>query len=86
MSDPTDSFLSSYHYELDAERIAQVPLEPRHSSRLLIVEKDKDHLAASRHVKMWDWQEELRAGDLLVVNDTRVLKARLRVKRSGGGV
>jgi len=86
VSDPTDSFLSSYHYELDAERIAQVPLEPRHSSRLLIVEKDKDHLAASRHVKMWDWQEELRAGDLLVVNDTRVLKARLRVKRSGGGV
>ena len=86
MSDPRDSFLSSYDYELDPERIAQVPLEPRHSARLLIVEADKGCLVSARHVKVWDWKEELRPGDLLVVNDTRVLKARLRVRRSGGGL
>jgi S-adenosylmethionine:tRNA ribosyltransferase-isomerase len=39
-----------------------------------------------RHQTVWDWQHELQPGDLLVVNDTRVLKARLRVRRSGGGM
>ena len=81
-----DCFLSSYDYELDSDRIAQVPLNPRHNARLLIVEQEKEHLAAARHVKIWDLQKELRAGDLVVVNDTRVLKARLRARRSGGGL
>jgi S-adenosylmethionine:tRNA ribosyltransferase-isomerase len=38
-----------------------------------------------RHRSVWDLAEELRAGDLLVVNDTRVLKARLRARRATGG-
>ena len=86
MSDPIDSFLSSYDYELSPDRIAQVPVEPRHSARLLIVEKDKQHFVSARHMQVWDLKEELRSGDLIVVNDTRVLKARLRVRRSGGGL
>ena len=39
----------------------------------------------SRHRRVWDLSEELRPGDLLVVNDTRVLKARLRAQRASGG-
>jgi len=38
-----------------------------------------------RHLTVWDLAEELRPGDLLVVNDTRVLKARLRARRASGG-
>lgn len=38
-----------------------------------------------RHLSVWDLQEELRPGDLLVVNDTRVLKARLQARRASGG-
>ena len=86
MSASKDSLLSSYDFELAHELIAQVPSEPRHSARLLIVEKEEGHLSAARHTNIWDWQKELRSGDLVVVNDTRVLKARLRVRRSGGGL
>lgn len=41
--------------------------------------------APCRHLQVWDLAEELRPGDLLVVNDTRVLKARLRARRATGG-
>ncbi len=85
MADLKDSLLSSYDYELDPEQIAQEPLDPRHSARLMIVEDKKDFLAAARHVKIWDLQDELIKGDLIVVNNTKVLKARLKVRRSGGG-
>ncbi len=87
MFDPKDLQLSSYDYALDLKRIAQKPVEPRHEARLLIVDDNKaDNLVAARHAKVWDWQDELQPGDLLVLNDTRVLKARLRVRRSGGGL
>ena len=85
MSQSKDHLLSSYDYELDIGQIAQTPIEPRHSARLLIVENANGNLSASRHVKVWDWQEELRNGDLLVLNNTRVIKARLKVRRAGGG-
>ncbi len=86
MSDPRDYLLSSYDYALDPKCIAQIPVEPRHSARLLIVPKIGDDSSLARHVKVWDWQNELSAGDLVVLNDTRVLKARLRVRRTGGGL
>ena len=73
--DPRDSLLSSYDYPLDPERIAQRPVEPRHAARLLIVQPLGMKPPISRDAEVWDWQEELRAGDLLVINDTRVLKA-----------
>ncbi len=85
MLDSRDFLLSSYDYALDSQLIAQTPLEPRHAARLLIVELARGQLSASRHVNVWDWQQELRSGDLLVLNDTRVLKARLRVRLAGGG-
>ena len=84
--DPRDSLLSSYDYALNPERIAQSPLEPRHAARLLIVDQEQAAPESIRHATVWDWQKELQAGDLLVVNDTRVLQARLRVRRAGGGL
>ena len=81
MISPEDWLLSSYDYPLPPEAIAQRPAEPRHSARLLIVEPGE----GARHRQVWDWAEELRPGDLMVVNDTRVLQARLRARRASGG-
>lgn len=86
MPDSRDLLLSSYDYCLPEERIAQAPVEPRHDARLLVVPPVDRPLTALRHQRVWDWQQELQPGDLLVANDTRVLKARLRVRRSGGGL
>merc|ERR1712196_571836 len=43
-------------------------------------------VASTRHRQVWDLLDELQSGDVLVVNDTRVLKARLNVRRAGGGL
>ncbi len=85
MTDDRDLLLSSYDYELPPRFIAQFPVEPRHNARLLIVNQEINALGSVKHAQVWDWQDELRAGDLIVLNDTKVLKARLRVRRSGGG-
>jgi S-adenosylmethionine:tRNA ribosyltransferase-isomerase len=79
--DPLDRQLGSYGFELPQELIAQRPVEPRHAARLLIVEPAQ----GARHHSVWDLQQELRRGDLLVVNDTRVLRARLMARRASGG-
>ena len=84
MPDPRDLLLSSYDYTLPAGFIAQAPIEPRHDANLLMVPAVAT-TSAARHGRVWDLLEELQAGDLLVVNDTRVLKARLQVRRAGGG-
>ncbi|MGC6482269.1 MAG: tRNA preQ1(34) S-adenosylmethionine ribosyltransferase-isomerase QueA [Synechococcus sp.] len=85
MPDSRDLQLGSYDYVLPQERIAQSPVEPRHAARLLVAPPVDASLDQLRHQQVWDWQQELQAGDLLVVNDTRVLQARLRVRRAGGG-
>jgi S-adenosylmethionine:tRNA ribosyltransferase-isomerase len=74
--------LTDFDYELPAESIAQVPIEPRDASRLLVDRgsAEPDH----RHVR--DLPTLLGDGDLLVVNDTRVIPARLRLQRHSGGV
>ena len=86
MPDPRDLQLSSYDYPLPPERIAQAPVEPRHSARLLMVPPQGEPSTDAAHGQVWDLLEQLKPGDLLVVNDTRVLKARLAVRRSGGGL
>ncbi|MFN5163606.1 MAG: tRNA preQ1(34) S-adenosylmethionine ribosyltransferase-isomerase QueA [Cyanobacteriota bacterium] len=89
--DPADLLLSSYDFDLAESFIAQRPVEPRHAARLLLVDPALPQDAAAalpgacRHRTVWDLAEELRPGDLLVVNDTRVLKARLRARRASGG-
>jgi S-adenosylmethionine:tRNA ribosyltransferase-isomerase len=69
-------------YDLPPGAIAQTPVEPRHSSRLLV---SIDPSSPPRHRRVSDLPDLLGEGDLLVVNTTRVLPARLRLtKRSGG--
>ena len=79
-----DFSLSSYDYQLDPNLIAQTPIEPRHNARLMVVSNKAQDFQQAQEYKVWDLQEELRAGDLLVLNDTRVLKARLRIRLPSG--
>ena len=79
--DPADLLLSSYDFALPEACIAQRPVEPRHAARMLAVEPGE----GCRHLSVWDLQRELQPADLLVVNDTRVLKARLQARRASGG-
>jgi S-adenosylmethionine:tRNA ribosyltransferase-isomerase len=76
--------LHDYDYELPPERIAQEPLEPRDSSRLLVVPR-KGGSFSHRH--FYDLPEYLEPNDLLVVNETRVSAVRLLgVRKEGGAV
>jgi S-adenosylmethionine:tRNA ribosyltransferase-isomerase len=73
---------SELDYELPQELIAQHPLERRDSSRLLAHDRATGE---TRHRGFDDLPAELPEGTLVVVNDTRVLPARLRLERPGGG-
>jgi S-adenosylmethionine:tRNA ribosyltransferase-isomerase len=73
--------IADFDYELPEDRIAQTPIEPRDAARLL-VDRGSDTPA---HHRVSDLPELLRDGDLLVLNETRVIPARLRLRRSTGG-
>ena len=73
---------SDFDYFLPPERIAQTPLEPRHSSRLLVLHRGRSEL---EHTQFWHLDEYLHAGDLLVINQTRVIPARIFACKSTGG-
>ena len=75
--------VDDFDYELPTDAIAQAPAEPRDSSRLLVL--DRSRPAELRHATFRDVGEHLRAGDLLVVNDSRVIPARLPARRRSGG-
>src|SRR5579875_2175167 len=77
--------MSDFDYELPEELIAQTPVEPRDSSRLLVVERTTGKLT-HRHFR--DIGEFLRPGDLLIANQSRVIPARLLGRRAetGGNV
>lgn len=75
--------LEHFSYDLPEDRIAQVPAEPRDSARLLI---DRGVGRAPAHGGIADLLAECRPGDVMVVNDTRVLPARLALRRETGGV
>jgi len=72
--------LSDFDYELPERHIAQVPIEPRDSARLLV-----DHGDRVEHLRVADLPDLLSAGDLLVLNETRVIPARIRLQRPTGG-
>ena len=74
--------LSDFDYELPEELIAQDPLEKRDSSRLLILDKTTGEVT---HGTFRDILHELRPGDCLVLNNTRVIPARLFGIREGTG-
>src|SRR6188508_2273978 len=73
---------SELDYELPQELIAQQPLERRDASRLLVHDRAG---GKTRHRRFDELTAELPEGTLVVVNDTRVLPARLRLERPGGG-
>jgi S-adenosylmethionine:tRNA ribosyltransferase-isomerase len=74
-----------FDYDLPRERIAQTPAEPRDSSRLMVVHRDTGQID---HRVFHQVGEYLRPGDLLVLNETRVLPARLfgQKAKTGGKV
>ena len=73
---------SEFFYELPPELIAQTPLAQRDSSRLLVLDRDT---GAVEHRHFHDILDYLRPGDCLVLNNSRVLPARLLGKRATGG-
>lgn len=73
---------TDFDYDLPVERIAQSPVEPRHASRLLVMHRAAPEL---EHRTFWDIAEYLHPGDLLVVNQTRVIPARLFARKPTGG-
>ncbi len=74
--------VSDFDYELPESLIAQRPVEPRDASRLLVIPRDGSPL---RHSRFCDLPELLVPGDLLVLNDTRVVPARLVGRKASGG-
>ena len=73
--------LSDFDYDLPSSQIAQHPLPDRAASRLLILDRATGNV---RHLYFRDLPSLLPAGDLLVINTSRVIPARLRGKREGG--
>lgn len=74
--------IEDYKYDLPEELIAQEPAGEREESRLLLVDREKDRFSDHR---FFDLPDLLRAGDLLVVNNTRVVPARLFGRKATGG-
>src|SRR3954468_11390771 len=73
---------SELDYDLPQELIAQQPAARRDESRLLVYDRATGE---TRHRRFSDLPDELAEGELVVVNDSRVIPARLRLRRPGGG-
>lgn len=73
--------VTDFDYDLPKELIAQTPVEPRDSSRLLVMDKKTGEL---EHRHFYNLPEYLKPGDLLVFNDTRVIPARLHGFKTTG--
>jgi len=74
--------VDDFDYEMPAEAVAQTPAEPRDASRLLVLDRATGDVTHARFRDIGRW---LMPDDLLVVNDSRVIPARLRGTRQGGG-
>lgn len=78
--DQSDWLLAAYDYQLPEQQIAQNPAVPRDSARLLVVSSETSH----QHRIFRDLPQVLQPGDLLVLNNTRVIPARLYGRKPGG--
>ncbi|MCM1335321.1 MAG: tRNA preQ1(34) S-adenosylmethionine ribosyltransferase-isomerase QueA [Bacteroides sp.] len=82
MTEKETLYRSDFYYDLPEERIAQTPLEPRDSARLMTVDRAS---GAIGHRRFFELPDLLKKGDLLVLNDSKVFPARLYgVKRPTG--
>ena len=70
----TDLLTSDFYYDLPDSLIAQTPLEPRDSSRLMVIHREGGEI---EHKHFYDICDYLREGDTLVINDSKVIPARL---------
>jgi S-adenosylmethionine:tRNA ribosyltransferase-isomerase len=75
--------VDQFDFELPDEAIALRPARPRDAARMLVVAPDGENLLADAGVA--EFPEYLKSGDLLVLNDTRVIPARLRARREREG-
>jgi len=73
---------SDFSYSLPPELIAQTPLEPRDQSRLMVLDRSDGSL---EHRRFFEISDYLRAGDVLVFNNSRVIPARLIGRKLSGG-
>ena len=73
---------SDFYYDLPEELIAQTPVEPRNSSRLMKINRETGEIV---HTHFYNLCKYLKKGDLLVLNDSRVLPARLYGEKTGTG-
>jgi S-adenosylmethionine:tRNA ribosyltransferase-isomerase len=73
---------SDFGYHLPAELIAQTPIEPRDQSRLMVLDRNTGSI---EHRLFFEIADFLNPGDVLVLNESRVIPARLRGQREGGG-
>ncbi|WKY46827.1 tRNA preQ1(34) S-adenosylmethionine ribosyltransferase-isomerase QueA [Eubacteriaceae bacterium ES3] len=73
---------SDFYYDLPEEQIAQSPLEKRDDSRLMVINRETGEI---KDQHFYDLLSYLKAGDLLVMNNTKVLPARLFGKKEGSG-
>ena len=73
---------AAFDYDLPLAAIAQTPIEPRDAARLLI---DDGPGHSPRHGRIPDLVGLLGRGDVVVINTTRVLPARLRLRKATGG-
>ncbi|MBE6630526.1 MAG: tRNA preQ1(34) S-adenosylmethionine ribosyltransferase-isomerase QueA [Ruminococcaceae bacterium] len=71
---PTDLKTSDFYYDLPEERIAQHPMAERDHSRLMVLDRQKN---TREHKHFYDILDYLREGDVLVINDSKVIPARL---------
>lgn len=69
---------SDFYYDLPKELIAQTPLEPRDSSRMLVYHRENGHI---EHRHFYDLCDYLKKGDVLVINNTKVIPARIFATR-----
>ncbi len=74
--------LEDFYFELPHTLIAQIPTEKRDSSRLMVLNRER---GSYEHRAFSELADFLRGGDLLVFNDTKVIHARVRCRRSTGG-
>ncbi len=79
--DERDFMLDAYNYDLPEEFIAQKPAEPRDTCKLMVVDRKRDRII---HDVFFNLPNYLSPGDLLVLNNTKVLHARLFVRKPTG--
>lgn len=73
---------SDFYYDLPEELIAQTPIEPRNASRMMVIDRESGEVS---HEHFYNLCEHLKKGDLLVLNDSRVLPARIYGEKAENG-